>query len=172
MNRRGFIRTALTGAGAVMGAMLAGKVEADAPALKPGVRIGSAEYLALPPATMADPTPTLSVRDLSGSAQFTRIAALDTERAATLRRRAEDDAHHAAALVAVGRRQGTGLSINILTQSAPWTTEQMAKVRDEYRALPHVFRVREVEPGPREGEMYALHVTCEMGGLTSVVRPS
>jgi hypothetical protein len=41
MNRRGFLRTALAGAAAAVGAMLAGKVDAREPKATPGVQIGT-----------------------------------------------------------------------------------------------------------------------------------
>jgi hypothetical protein len=59
----------------------------------------------------------------------------------------------------------TTLFRDTLTQSTPWTTEQMAKVRDEYGARPDVFRAVVSSP-PREGDAYAVRVLYESGGST------
>jgi hypothetical protein len=59
LTRRGLLRTALGAAGAMVAAMAVGKVQANGPALKPGVRMGSAAYLALPPTTI--PTPLIDL---------------------------------------------------------------------------------------------------------------
>jgi hypothetical protein len=77
MNRRGFLRTTLAGAAAAVGAMVAGKVDAKEPT----------------------PNGTITANSIAVARTDTPMTALDTERAATLRRRAEDDARHAAALV-------------------------------------------------------------------------
>jgi hypothetical protein len=81
MNRRGFLGTALAGAAAVMGAMVASKVDAK------------------------EPNGTITANSIAVARTDTPMTALDTERAATLRRRAEDDARHAATLV---RRDAKG----------------------------------------------------------------